>query len=325
MLENDKEREKARIIEHNTNTNNDLTTCIRLLNFPNTEIKGLGEFKGPNERKNIPLYDNSQTLGGILYLLYHNYPPIEIKRNQRDCMNIIKECIKEALRKLLPVKHILNIYLGEDMEVDMNDNQFEKSITEAEERNLTKIIKKDLTDTKELEYKIFESNIPKENSASDSKTIGSKILNIIKPDNSATPVRKVEPIKEVPKPIQQPQQVNLTQPQLNDRTSSDSSLMSDVNKEIPDGTSITGSLDNDTSELNSDFDKSLKKVKPELNENLDNKIKKILNNDLIETEFDTSLTDIKGGNKYQEVFSNSDNKGVKKHNPEELFKKFMDF
>ena len=259
------------------------------------------------------------------YLLYHNYPPIEIKRNQRDCMNIIKECIKEALRKLLPVKHILNIYLGEDMEEDMNDNQFEKSITEAEERNLTKIIKKDLTDTKELEYKIFESNIPKENSASDSKTIGSKILNIIKPDNSATPVRKVEPIKEVPKPIQQPQQVNLTQPQLNDRTSSDSSLMSDVNKEIPDGTSITGSLDNDTSELNSDFDKSLKKVKPELNENLDNKIKKILNNDLIETEFDTSLTDIKGGNKYQEVFSNSDNKGVKKQNPEELFKKFMDF
>ena len=259
------------------------------------------------------------------YLLYHNYPPIEIKRNQRDCMNIIKECIKEALRKLLPVKHILNIYLGEDMEEDMNDNQFEKSITEAEERNLTKIIKKDLTDTKELEYKIFESNIPKENSASDSKTIGSKILNIIKPDNSATPVRKVEPIKEVPKPIQQPQQVNLTQPQLNDRTSSDSSLMSDVNKEIPDGTSITGSLDNDKSELNSDFDKSLKKVKPELNENLDNKIKKILNNDLIETEFDTSLTDIKGGNKYQEVFSNSDNKGVKKQNPEELFKKFMDF
>ena len=258
------------------------------------------------------------------YLLYHNYPPIEIKRNQRDCMNIIKECIKEALRKLLPVKHILNIYLGEDIEEDVNDNNFEKSITEAGERNLTKIIKKDLTDTKELEYKIFESNIPKE-SASDSKTIGSKILNIIKPDNSATPVRKVEPMREVPKPIQQLQQVNLTQPQLNDRTSSDSSLMSDVNKEIPDGTSITGSLDNDTSELNSDFDKSLKKVKPDLNENLDNKIKKILNNDLIETEFDTSLTDIKGGNKYQEVFSNSDNKGVKKQNAEELFKKFMDF
>jgi hypothetical protein len=78
------------------------------------------------------------------YLLYHNYPPIEIKRNQRDCINIIKECIKEALRKLLPVKHILQIYLGEDIEVDKNEDQFEKALSDVEERNLAKIIQKDL-------------------------------------------------------------------------------------------------------------------------------------------------------------------------------------
>ena len=82
------------------------------------------------------------------YLLYHNYPPIEIKRNQRDCINIIKDCIKEALRKLLPVKHILEIYLGEDMEVDKNEEQFEKPLTDVEERNLTKIIQRDLSDDK---------------------------------------------------------------------------------------------------------------------------------------------------------------------------------
>jgi hypothetical protein len=82
------------------------------------------------------------------YLLYHNYPPIEIKRNQRDCMNIIKDCIKEALRKLLPVKHILEIYLGEDIEVDKNEDQFEKALTDVEERNLTKIIQRDLADDK---------------------------------------------------------------------------------------------------------------------------------------------------------------------------------
>jgi hypothetical protein len=85
------------------------------------------------------------------YLLYHNYPPIEIKRNQRDCMIIIKECIKESLRKLLPVKHILQIYLGEDMIVDNNDQQFEKAMTDAEERNLTKIIQKDLANDNNLE------------------------------------------------------------------------------------------------------------------------------------------------------------------------------
>lgn len=79
------------------------------------------------------------------YLLYHNYPPIEIKRNQRDTMNIIKECIKESLRKLLPVKHILQIYLGEEMEVNnIDNNEFEKIMSDVEERNLSKMIQKDL-------------------------------------------------------------------------------------------------------------------------------------------------------------------------------------
>ncbi len=78
------------------------------------------------------------------YLLYHQFPPIEIKRNQRDCMNIIKDCIKEALRKLLPVKHVLQFYLGEDIDNNLANDQFEKAMTDAEERNLTKLIQKDL-------------------------------------------------------------------------------------------------------------------------------------------------------------------------------------
>jgi hypothetical protein len=78
------------------------------------------------------------------YLFYHNYPPIELKRNQRDAINLIKDCIKEAIRKLLPVKHILHIFLGEEMEYEINDNKFENSISEVEERNLSKLIKKDL-------------------------------------------------------------------------------------------------------------------------------------------------------------------------------------
>ena len=87
------------------------------------------------------------------YLLYHNYPPIEIKRNQRDCINIIKDCVKEAIRKLLPVKHILQIYLGEEMELNNinNDDDFEKIMTDAEEKNLTNLIKKDLAKNEVLE------------------------------------------------------------------------------------------------------------------------------------------------------------------------------
>jgi hypothetical protein len=241
------------------------------------------------------------------YLLYHNYPPIEIKRNQRDCMNIIKECIREALRKLLPVKHILNIYLGEDIEEDIHNNNFEQSITHAEEKNLTKIIKKDLSDTKEIEYKIFEDNIPNDDGKSDSRTIGSKILNIIKPNSSITSSlvksNKLQNIKD----------------EKNTSTASEDTTVSDKNI---DGSSITGSLDNVTSELESELEKSLKN-KDKINNDLDEKIKKILNKDLIDTEFDTSLTEI-NSNKFQDIFSNSD-KIKKDEKTDKLFKKFMDF
>ena len=134
------------------------------------------------------------------YLLYHNYPPIEIKRNQRDCMNIIKDCIKEALRKLLPVKHILQVYLGEDMQLNNMDDQFEKVMTDAEEHNLTKLIQKDLAnDNVDVNDKHDQSVAHNSNQSpptptneqntihsteSEDKTIGSKILNII--NNSDT-------------------------------------------------------------------------------------------------------------------------------------------
>jgi len=78
------------------------------------------------------------------YLFYHQYSPIELKRNQRDSILLIKDCIREAIRKLLPVKHMLTIYLGEDMEQELLENNFEKSISEIESRNLNKLIKKDL-------------------------------------------------------------------------------------------------------------------------------------------------------------------------------------
>jgi hypothetical protein len=78
------------------------------------------------------------------YLFYHNYPPIELKRNQRDSIQLIKDCIKEAIRKILPVKYILNIYLGEELATGQPDDNFDRSISEIEGKNLDKLIKKDL-------------------------------------------------------------------------------------------------------------------------------------------------------------------------------------
>lgn len=257
------------------------------------------------------------------YLLYHNYPPIEIKRNQRDCMNIIKDCIKEALRKLLPVKHILSIYLGEDIEKN-NDNNFEKTISDADEKNLTKIINKDLSEeiketNKEIEYKnydkIFDKNAKYEDSKSDTKTIGSKILNIIKPSKTSMSFSNI----------------NEEQMITDDKTSSSSEKSSMVIDKKSETSSISGSLDNDTSELDSEINKSIKKLEKDLkpHNNLDNEIKKILNNDLVESDFDTnlSLTDM-NENKYQEIFSNSisnSNNKVNDNKTNQLFKKFMQY
>jgi hypothetical protein len=245
------------------------------------------------------------------YLLYHHFPPIEIKRNQRDCMNIIKDCIKEALRKLLPVKHILEFYLGEDVDTNLDNDQFEKVMSDAEERNLTKLIKKDLQqDNSKLElefnnsqrintvnsaksYKIPERSksispiripIPIHNSEkiaqktnSDEKTIGSKILGIINQNKDS-------------------------------ETSSINSIMSDssdTKRRSSFKKSSTSSKKSNNSETIQDFKKALE---PNKLESFDDKVKKILEKDLAtDSDLETSLnySQEDNDNKYQEIFSNS--------------------
>ena len=125
-------------------------------------------------------------------LLFHNYPPLEIKRNQRQCLSIIKDCIREAIRKLIPVRHILKIYLGEDIEFNNINDEFEKVLTDAEEKNLPKMIKKDLED-KQLALSYHGSelnenyNKDKQQTTDPEQTIRTRIYNILdKPDTLKT-------------------------------------------------------------------------------------------------------------------------------------------
>merc|ERR1711871_1586054 len=74
---------------------------------------------------------------------------IEIKRNQRDTIDLIKKCIEESIRKALPLKHILEIYLGDEYVEKTPDDNFEKTITEVDEINLKKLLEKDLSDNKQ--------------------------------------------------------------------------------------------------------------------------------------------------------------------------------
>jgi hypothetical protein len=97
------------------------------------------------------------------YLLYHECSPYEIKQNQRECMNLIKECIKEGIRKMLPLKEILELYLKDD--IMNNDIQENKNVQQNVDHNLI---------GGKLEYKVTTLEEP---------TINTRILGIIEPKN----------------------------------------------------------------------------------------------------------------------------------------------
>ena len=236
------------------------------------------------------------------YLMYHNYPPIEIKRNQRDCMTIIKDCIKEALRKLLPVKHILQIYLGEDMEVNNSDDHFEKAMSDVEERNLTKLIHKDLSSNK-LEYKKSTQSTgqtkydsdktgPSQPTNTEEKTIGSKILNIIN-ENSATSSDMTSLLKTS---------------KTNKQNMSTSDIANTIAESIKKFEDTASKTDNKPPVPTiHDVHKITESKKQSFNnETFDDKIKKILKKDLAtDSELETSINYNQDNNKYQEIFSNS--------------------
>jgi hypothetical protein len=210
------------------------------------------------------------------YLLYHNYPPIEIKRNQRDCMNIIKDCIKEAIRKLLPVKHILQIYLGESMEPDKMNNQFERVISDVEEKNLKNLIHKDLSNEKSLDSPpkelIFKES-PKQTNTEE-KTIGSKILGII--NNSPVKINRTESPHNI---------------EMSDSSPLNTAMMSSVKPPMP-----------------TNFQQR-EPQGPQQKATLDDKLKNILSKDLNvnDSDMETSISysQEKDKNNYQEIFSNS--------------------
>jgi len=138
------------------------------------------------------------------YLFYHNYPPIELKRNQRDSILLIKECIKEAIRKLLPLERMLKIYLKEEItdqsitneseivqklmnkqqqeEDDENNQTNQTDQTDHTDYNTKNITdnKSDNTDNKtDNTYNKTDNSDQKGGSVANTDTVGSQILNII--------------------------------------------------------------------------------------------------------------------------------------------------
>jgi len=205
------------------------------------------------------------------YLMYHQYPAIELKRNQRDTINLVKESIKEGIRKLLPVKQILEIYLGEPLEVNVpNDNDFDKNVTEADEKNIQKLIKKGLDEPSNPTNQLQNNPnvLPPPQIGGNDKDLNTKILEII------------------------------------NKKSSDLDSTTSKSNDTP-LTKATKNLTSDSSESSNSSKSSIKK--DQKGGDIDDKIKNILEKDLGEGEIDTSLSYHPETNDkdYQEIFSNN--------------------
>lgn len=75
-------------------------------------------------------------------LFWHGFTTLEIKRNQREAHEIIKMAIKEAIRKLLPMKLILEEYLKNEYIQD--DNDISQDIPTSQYQNMKSMVQKDL-------------------------------------------------------------------------------------------------------------------------------------------------------------------------------------
>jgi len=70
-------------------------------------------------------------------LFWHHFSTLDIKRNQREIYELIKIAIREAIRKSLPIKHILDEYL-------QNDYDYEDYVKSEEKRiKIRKMIESD--------------------------------------------------------------------------------------------------------------------------------------------------------------------------------------
>ncbi len=83
-------------------------------------------------------------------LFWHKFSTIEIKRNQRESYELIRNCIIEAIRKMLPVKLILEEYLKNDY---IEEPESEKKYSE-----IKSMINKDMKilDSHENSYEEYE-------------------------------------------------------------------------------------------------------------------------------------------------------------------------
>jgi len=150
------ETEKQRIITSSAcNYLEDLLSCVHI-----TQLKSLTSTRvGLKQKKiNIDIPDLGKFIHRTyinvarkvyvnIYLFEKDIKPLQIQKNNRELELIIKECILNTIRESIPIEHILQMYLDETQETDVEVEEKKELIPDKEaiEKN------KKLKEKKELE------------------------------------------------------------------------------------------------------------------------------------------------------------------------------
>jgi hypothetical protein len=183
-----------------------LKSHIQVLTYNcNKNSSVLNEYNNVSVQKLIHMIyiETARELWNNPFLLFHRCPPIEQKRNQRDCLGLIKDCIKEALRKLLPYKQILKQYLC-DTTFDVNNLEIDNNITDQEINNLKQMFNTDLHQQQENNNTPQPPNQPNQLDQLDQLTQPNQL------DQLDQPTQPTQPTQPNPPNHQSEEQKNLT-------------------------------------------------------------------------------------------------------------------
>ena len=155
------ENEKQRIITSSAcNYLEDLITCVHI-----TQLKSLTSTRvGLKQKKiNIDIPDLHKFIHKTyinvarkiyvnIYLFEKNIKPLQVQKNNRELELLIKECILNTIRESIPIEHILQMYLDETLETDVEIEEKKEVITDKEalEKNKKAKEKKELEKIKKI-------------------------------------------------------------------------------------------------------------------------------------------------------------------------------
>ena len=146
----------------------DLLTCVHI-----THLKSLTCIRpGLKQKKiniDIPNINNfihkvyiniARKLYVNIYLFEKDIPPLVIQKNNRELELIIKECIANTIRDNIPVENILQLYLDETIETDVEVVEKKEVIPDKEE--IIKMEKENLNNSLEDIKKELKEELRKE-------------------------------------------------------------------------------------------------------------------------------------------------------------------